>query len=302
MKILLGCLNINGLGGSEMYHYELAREFNSAGHDVTIFTIRSIDYKDQVREKLFKLNIKQVDTSTIDINESYDIIVASQTFTNEFMVDHFHNTPIVDIIHSEIRFEHALYDSRITHYIAIRPSIVNHLINGCEVVRDKTVIQGAIPKENITLIYNPIDTDRFNTDNITKYKKTTGIFIGEVMDHIRVNAVNHIVEQSINNDWDLLLMSNSKYDFKHPNIKYVEKNWNTEDIVKKCHFTAGILLGRTTLEGLHCGIHGYMYMIDANGNILSIEATPPDNIVQLTDSKFVMQQHIELYNKILHKI
>jgi hypothetical protein len=29
MKILLGCLNANGLGGSELYHYELARELDA---------------------------------------------------------------------------------------------------------------------------------------------------------------------------------------------------------------------------------------------------------------------------------
>ena len=35
MKILLGCLNVNGLGGSELYHYELARQLSILEVNVT---------------------------------------------------------------------------------------------------------------------------------------------------------------------------------------------------------------------------------------------------------------------------
>jgi hypothetical protein len=61
------------------------------------------------------------------------------------------------------------------------------------------------------------------------------------------------------------------------------------------YFTAGILLGRTTLEGWCCDIPGYMYIIDIHGNILDIETTAPDNIKTLCDSKNVAQQHLILY-------
>jgi hypothetical protein len=63
-----------------------------------------------------------------------------------------------------------------------------------------------------------------------------------------------------------MIMSESKYDFNHPNIKYIDKRWDTETIVKNVDFTAGILLGRTTLEGLCCGVPGYVYYINKNGN------------------------------------
>ena len=70
MKILLGCLNANGLGGSELYHYELARELDIAGHDVTLFTLRQIDWTDQVRLKL--QHVRQLDQTNIDVTEKYD--------------------------------------------------------------------------------------------------------------------------------------------------------------------------------------------------------------------------------------
>lgn len=282
MKILLGCLNANGLGGSELYHYELARELDAIGHDVTLFTLRQIDWMDPVRLKL--QHVRQLDLTNFDRTEKYDIIVASQPQVNLFMLDTFKDTPIVSIIHSEIRSEDPILDPRISHYIAIRQPILDMLIN-----------EYNIPADKVTLIYNPIDQTRFNSEEPVKLERYSGIFVGEVLDPIRFKAVQHIVSECIENDWDLYLMSDSKYNFNHPNIKYVDKRWDTENVVKQMQFTAGILLGRTTLEGWCCDVPGYMYIIDINGNILNIETTAPNYIKQLCDSKYVAEQHIQLY-------
>jgi hypothetical protein len=282
MKILLSCLNANGLGGSELYHYELARELDAAGHDVTLFTMRQIDWMDQTRLKL--QHVQQLDLTNLDTSEKYDIIIASQPQVNMFVLEHFKDTPIISIIHSEIRSEDPVLDPRISHYIAIRKPIADMLINDYK-----------IPKHKVSLIYNPIDRSRFNEDEIEKLDRYSGIFVGEVLDPIRFKPVQHIVQQCIENDWDLYIMSESRYDFNHPNIKYVDKRWDTENMVQMMNFTAGILLGRTTLEGWCCGVPGYMYIIDIHGNIQSIETTAPDYIKQLCDSKYVAEQHIQLY-------
>lgn len=288
MKVLIGCINVNGLGGSELYHYELVKELHNEWIDVTLFTERPIDLNDQVRIKLNELEIKQLD-SLSPLPKDFDLIVASQPSVNEYLLRIFPNTPIISIIHSEIRSEDPILDSRISHYIAIRQSIVDILINDYKIDSNK-----------VSLIYNPIDTSRFNSDNRKPYERTTGIFVGEVLDNIRFNAVNHLVNECIQNDWDLLIMSDSKYDFNHPNIKYIDKRWDTESIVKNVDFTAGILLGRSTLEGLCCGIPGYVYYIDRNGELTGVQLLEPDKYPQLCDSKNVVKQHIELYNKILN--
>ena len=288
MKILLGCLNANGLGGSELYHYELAKELYNNNIDVTLFTLREIDDKDQIRIKLNDIGIKQISSKNINNKEQFDIIVASQPQVNDFLLNTYPNTPIISIIHSEIRSEDPILNPRISHYIGIRQPIVDMLINEYNIESSK-----------VSLIYNPIDTSRFNSNNKESYEKTTGIFVGEVLDNIRFEAISHLVNECIQNDWDLLLMSESRYDFKHPNIKYIDKRWDTELIVKDVDFTAGILLGRTTLEGLCCGVPGYVYYINKNGNVTGIDLIEPDNIQQF-DSKYVAQQHIELYNKIIN--
>jgi hypothetical protein len=286
MKILLGCLNANGLGGSELYHYELAWELDAAGHDVTLFTLRQIDWTDQVRLKL--QHVGQLDLTNLDVSEKFDIIVASQPQVNLFMLEQFKDTPIISIIHSEIRSEDPVLDSRIAHYIAIRQPIADMLIT-----------EYGIPASKVSLIYNPINQTRFNANDAVKLERYSGIFVGEVLDPIRFQAVHHLVKECIANDWDLYLMSDSRYNFNHPNIKYVDKRWHTETVVKTMHFTAGILLGRTTLEGWSCDIPGYMYIIDIHGNIQSIETEAPDYIKELCNSRYVAEQHTQLYKSIL---
>lgn len=288
MKVLLACLNANGLGGSELYHYELAREIQAAGHEVTLFTLRQIDKNDQVRVKLQQ--VRQVDLSTIDLSETYDIIVASQPEVNLFVLKYFKDVPIISIIHSEIRSEDPVLDPRIVHYIGIRQPIVDMLINDYK-----------IPSNKVSLIYNPIDQTRFNSTQATKLERYSGIFVGEVLDPIRVKAVSHLVEQCVDNDWDIYLMSESRYNFQHPNVKYVAKRWDTETLVKQMNFTAGILLGRTTLEGWCCDIPGYMYLIDLYGNLIDIKVDKPENIKELCDSKYVTSRHLELYKKVIQE-
>ena len=227
--------------------------------------MRPINWTDQVRLKLE--HVRQLDTTNLDTTENFDIIVASQPDVNIFMLNHFSKIPLVSIIHSEIRSEDPVLDPRISHYIAIRQPIADMLIN-----------EYKIPSDKVSLIYNPIDKSRFNANNVTKFSKHSGIFVGEVLDPIRFNAVRHLVQQCIENDWDLYLMSDSRFEFNHPNIKYVDKQWDTENLVKSMHFTAGILLGRTTLEGWCCDVPGYMYLIDIHGNILSIECKSTSSV------------------------
>ena len=138
MKVLVGCLNVNGLGGSELYHYELVRELHNEGIDVTLFTGRPADPNDQVRIKLNELGIKQLD-ATHQIPDEFDLIVASQPSVNEYLLKTLPNTPIISIIHSEIRSEDPVLDPRIAHYIGIREPIVDMLINEYKIDSNKVL-------------------------------------------------------------------------------------------------------------------------------------------------------------------
>jgi len=293
MKILVACLNVNGLGGSEMYHYELVRELKQAGIDVTLFTLRDIDPEDQVRKKLSEIGIKQVDILTVGKCGSFDIIVASQPQVNVYLLRTFPKVPIISIIHSEIRSEDPVIHPNVKHYVAIR-----------EPIRQLLLHEYRVEPGRVSVIYNPIDSSRYCNNGAAKLEKTTGIFIGGATDSIRFNAVSHLVEHCISSNWNLYIMSShhQRYNFNNSNIQYIDPCWDNENLVKNMDFTAGILLGRTTLEGLHCNVPGYIYDIDTQGNIKDINIIYPDTpLVNLSDSRYVVQEHIKLYTRVLNE-
>ncbi len=294
MKILLGCLNVNDLGGSELYHYELARELRQAREDVTLFTLRDIKLTSKVRDKLTDLGIRQVDTRSLNVREHFDIIVSSQPGPTSYLLDYFVDTPFINIIHSEIRSEDPILYPGIVHYIGIRESIVEMLKADYK-----------IPENKVSLIYNPIDKSRFNRDNnFSKFSdksgRTTGLFIGEVLDNIRSKSVSRLINHCIEKDYDLLLMSESKFDLIHPNIQYIDKRWNTEEVIKKVDFTAGILVGRTTLESWCCGVPSIVFYINKWGDVHHAGSVEIEHIETLCDSKYVVAQHLNLYKEILN--
>jgi hypothetical protein len=84
-----------------------------------------------------------------------------------------------------------------------------------------------------------------------------------------------------------------------PHVKHFQPTYNIEKYIHECDETAGILLGRTTIEGWMCGKKGWIYNVDATGNILSktLHEVPSD--IEKFDSKNVASQIINKYIDIL---
>ena len=73
---------------------------------------------------------------------------------------------------------------------------------------------------------------------------------------------------------------------KENHIKHFNATWNVEKYVKNCKETAGIMLGRTTIEGWMCGKGGWIYEVDSNGNIVKKEFHNPPADSELQESYF----------------
>jgi hypothetical protein len=71
--------------------------------------------------------------------------------------------------------------------------------------------------------------------------------------------------------------------------------------IHKCSETAGILLGRTTIEGWMCGKPGWIYNVDNMGNIVNKELfNIPDDINKFKSSnvsKTIRQTYLDILNK-----
>ena len=99
-------------------------------------------------------------------------------------------------------------------------------------------------------------------------------------------------------------MSNYYNDLNLPsNVKIIPMEWDNQHWVKQMHYTAGIMLGRTTLEGLHCGVTGMIFDVNVTGSINKIIRIDPAiscDIVEASNSKFVRDKHIKLYTNIIY--
>jgi hypothetical protein len=80
-------------------------------------------------------------------------------------------------------------------------------------------------------------------------------------------------------------------------INNVPSDWDIEEFILKSDETAGIQLGRTTIEGWMCGKPSWIYKVDSNGFILSKEKFEPPLDIEKYHTLNVAKQIKEEYIK-----
>ena len=273
LKVLIGCLFFKNFTGSEMYVYELARNLIKLGCDVTVTS-------PYIGGKLTALaltkGIKVVDINKLS-TDNYDVIHTQHKPVTEYLVNKFPNIKKISSIHSEIiSLEEPVIHSSIEHYIAIRPSIKDFLIEKHNILSDK-----------ISVIYNPIDEERFKP--IDNKDHNSILFVG-TLDYLRKDTIFDLIDYSKNKNMDFWLIGENNDNYleevlKHKHVKYSKSVPDVEKYVQRCNETAGILLGRTTIEGWMCGKSGWIYDVDQTGKILNKNLhQPPDDIEKFYSS------------------
>jgi glycosyltransferase involved in cell wall biosynthesis len=317
LKILISCLLFKEFTGSEMYVYELAKNLIKDGHDVSILAahingpltvlgkqlgIKIYDFDSPPGFKLgdgkWSLNtpegvIVSKPNFYYKLSEvSFDIIHTQHTPITQFMVNFYPNIKKISTIHSEIipQEKPIIHDS-IIGYVAIRPEIKEYLINEFNIDKDK-----------IEVIYNPIDETKFKPKN-TKSENSV-LFVGTI-DNIRKNTIFDLIEYTKENNKELWLVGDNKSNYisevlQHNHVKHYKSTVNVETYIHRCSETAGILLGRTTIEGWMCNKPGWIYNVDSLGNIQSKKLYEvPNDLDKYKSSKVVeliKQKYIEIIN------
>ena len=293
IKVLIGCLSFANLTGSELYVYELAKGLVKQGCDVSICS----QLGEPMVSKAKKLGINLYNLSeppnyklgdgkwgvntpsgvvASEVNKLYkvgdkrfDVLHLNHKPITDFMLRLYPEIPAVCTIHSEvIQLEEPVISDSIKKYIAIRPEIKTHLVNNYD-----------INEGMVDVIYNPIDTDRFKPlKSVNKSNVKRVIFIGTI-DYLRRNAILDLIDVCGKEGSEVWLVgkengvtiqelkNSSLTDFSH--VKYHGVINNVETLIQQCDETAGILLGRTTIEGWMCGKGGWIYDVDSNGNIIN---------------------------------
>lgn len=289
LNVLIGCLNFAKYTGSELYVLELAKGLLKQNCEVSIWSrlgsplkevahslgIKTYDIKTPPTFKRgdgkWLVKTPNGDTPSIEntlykvSNIEYDVIHSNHKPVTENLARLFPNTPIINTIHSEvIDVEEPFICENIKKYIAIRPEIKDFLVNKFEIKED-----------DIEVVYNPIDTDKFKVvDNNEKRTKKRTLFVGTI-DYLRAEAIVDLVNVTRENDEELWLVGAKVGNYldelllHNPHVTHFPPTSKPEKYIHQCDETAGILLGRTTIEGWLCGKKGWIYDIDSGGRIMN---------------------------------
>jgi len=318
LSVLISCLFFQKFTGSEMYVFELAKNLINLNCSVTVLASETSGPLVLMAQKL-GITVKNIkDAPGFKLGDGQWVLntpngpIVSQP--NQFYkidevhfdVIHCQHKPIVDLmntlypttdkistIHSEvIDLENPVEHDTIKHYIAIRPEIKEKLINVHNIDEDK-----------ISVIYNPVDEVKFHNKNLKNENYI--LFVGTI-DYLREQTIKDLILQSENEGKELWIVGENKSDYlneilKNSHVKHFGPTLEVDKYIHKCSETAGILLGRTTIEGWMCGKSGWIYDIDSGGNIISKSLNNPPTDIEKFYSSNVSNKIINEYYKILNK-
>lgn len=318
LKVLLGCLSFTNYTGSELYVFELAKQLINNGCEVSICSNIGNPLSSaatQLGIKLytiqeppgFKLGdgkwllktaegdmVSQPNTlyKLLDIN--FDVIHLSHKPVIEHLIRLYPDVPVISSIHSEIiDLEYPVIHPMIKKYIAIRPEIKNFMV---DVV--------GIDESLISVIYNPIDDTKFKPTPIVKKAKKMILFVG-TMDYLRQNAIIDLINQAKGINHDVCLVGkNNGIDMAeilkgNDHVKVFPPTWNVEKFIQQADITAGIMLGRTTIESWMCNRPSWIYDVDKNGRVLGKTFYPVPEDMEKYKSSNVSKQIMTCYLEIL---
>jgi hypothetical protein len=314
IKVLLSCLFFKTFTGSELYVYELAKNLIKLNCDVTVLSeiggpltemakkngIKVLSFMNPPGYKLgdgkWGFNTpqgfqpSQVNNMYKVSDVNFDIIHVQHKPIAERIFKMYPEIVKVYTIHSEvIDLENPVKDDSVKKYIAIRPEIKDYIQNF------------DIPEEDIEIIYNPVDNNKFTNQN-NKIENYT-LFVGTI-DYLRENTIRDLIEYTKNENQELWLVGENKSTYlnsilENSHVKYFSPTWNVEKFVKNCKETAGIQLGRTTIEGWLSGKPGWIYNVDSIGTIIEKNKHEVPSDVEKYYSSNVAQKIKNQYLKLL---
>jgi len=309
LRVLICCQFFKNLTGSEMSNYELSKELVKLGCDVTVVSSLIgeplLSKAQKAGVKVFGLGdapnygIGQDNKLVYLGNEAeYDIIHINHKPIGELILQMYPNTPAVMHVRSEVIpvYEEPIKHQVIKKYISIRDSVKEYIKSF------------DIKDEDIVHIDNPFDFERFNTNYVKeKNEKEVVLFVG-TNDYLRRQMLLDLVVKTGEKNQELWLIGDDaggypKEIIEHDHVKYLGIKSNVEDYVKKCDFTAGIFMGRTTIEGFLCGKPAIIYDVDKEGNILGnkLHDVPSPSELEKYSSSFAAYKVFTLYNEVLER-
>jgi glycosyltransferase involved in cell wall biosynthesis len=315
LKVLLSCISFRNFTGSELYVFELSKSLIKLNCSVTVLSqiggpvtdmakklgIKCVSFENAPGFKLgdgqwgmntpegFKPSTPNALYRISDVD--YDIIHFQHKPVAERILNMYPELPKISAIHSEvISLEDPVVDPTIKKYIAIRPEIKEHMVNNFD-----------IPEEMIEVIYNPVDNEKFQSKEVSEENYV--LFVGTI-DYLRKETILDLIEYTRELGKELWLVGENNGNYLEnvlleEHVKHFPSTWKIEDFILKSYETAGIQLGRTTIESWMCGKPSWIYKVDKGGFILSKEKFNPPSDIEKYHTLKVAQQIKDEYIKII---
>jgi hypothetical protein len=313
LRVLISCISFRTFTGSEVYVYELAKALLKENCSVTILSqiggpLTDLAKKDGIKVLSFenapgfKLGDGVWEFATPQGNQKSQLNVLYKVSEPNFDVIHVQHKPVserilnlypdiekVSTIHSEVmskELENPVEHPSIKKYIAIRPEIKQHLIESF-----------GINENSIEVIYNPVDNEKFK---VRQNKDDNYVLFVGTVDYLREWAIKDLVNYTQDNNKELWLVGANHSTYLdelllNPHVKHFQPTWNLEKFLMNCSETAGIQLGRTTIEGWMSGKKSWIYKVDSAGTILSKELFEPPSDIEKYYSNNVAKQIRKIY-------
>lgn len=318
IKVLLSCLSFKNFTGSEVYVYELAKSLQNQNCQVTILSqiggpltqltkkegIRCVSFEESPGFKLGdgkwnyvnpqgKTEVSQPMVMYKVAEVDFDIILCQHKPVVERILNMYPTIDKICTIHSEVmskNLEDPIVDESIKKYIAIRPEIKEHLISNFE-----------IPEGKIDVIYNPVDKEKFTVKN--PQDKNYVLFVGTI-DYLRMETILDLIDYTRENNKELWLVGEDHSSYidtlkSYDHVKIFPPTWDLKKFLTDASETAGIQLGRTTIESWIAGKRSWIYKVNSAGIILSKELTEVPEDVDKFYSENVAEQTRELIVNVL---
>lgn len=230
---------MNFLSGSPLYNYELALELRRLGHKVTLMSVWEPVLGDArpLRTNLESAGVECL--TTLDKQPQADLVISSQRSMKRTGL-------LLNVVHSEYDCEAPDMDA--DGFIAIRPSIKEHL--------------ETLGLTNIAMIYNGIDSNRFNPSlrlgYVPKEYRTT--LVPCTFDGLRETFIRTMAAQSSPEHKIIFMGYNHGLVMPYgDNIEVVGDRFDIEQVIAKVDNVAGILLGRVNLEAAFMNVGSDIY-------------------------------------------
>lgn len=291
MKVLMASTRFESLTGPEMYLYELSRELVAAGHHVGIISNPSGEIAERAAHNGVEL-LHFAQASLLNRRQPPDIVHLNQPEAAQEILSMLPAAPVVQTVHSEADWDSPVVDHRVKKYICIRQSIQRHLGSS-----------HGIRKQSAQVICSPIDLSRFEpVPRWGTHRRKMVVFVGAIEQRRRASIL-HLIDRSTSEGFDLRIVGHRVEPYldevRLPNVQILPPMWNVERYLDCADETAGVLLGRTTLEGWACGKPGWVYDVDDLGEILSVRLEQPPGDMREFDSRVVAGKTVELYASVL---